>query len=185
MLMRLSKNTFVRQFGPFTYVIGRINAFDQMFRDAEPFFRWLTREPIEKGELLKRICSVYTGADEQEIRSDFSDHPVMVDRDISHLSLESQIRIVSSFIDLRNILLQQPCQTGPGPHLYGTIEGTDKIGLLPFRIAVGGLLLLPHIRPDQDHERQAHRQPNELDSGVKLVAGEEFEVTLHALFVFQ
>ena len=71
MLMRLSKNTFVRQFGPFTYVIGRINAFDQMFRDAEPFFRWLTREPIEKGELLKRICSVYTGADEQEIRADF------------------------------------------------------------------------------------------------------------------
>ena len=71
MLMRLSKNTFVRQFGPFTYVIGRINAFDQMFRDAEPFFRWLTREPIEKDELLKRICSVYTDADEQEIGTDF------------------------------------------------------------------------------------------------------------------
>ena len=59
MLMRLSKNTFVRQFGPFTYVIGRINAFDQMFRDAEPFFRWLTREPIEKDELLtiKLFCA--------------------------------------------------------------------------------------------------------------------------------
>ena len=96
-----------------------------------------------------------------------------MDRDISHLSLDSQIRIDSSFIDLRNILLQQPCQTGPGPHLYGTIGGTygtiggtDKIGLLPFRIAVGGLLLLPHIRPDQDHERQAHRQSDELDGGV-------------------
>ena len=71
MLMRLSKNTFVRQFGPFTYVIGRIKSFDQMFCDAEPFFRWLTREPIEKEKLLKNICSVYVGADEQEIHADF------------------------------------------------------------------------------------------------------------------
>ena len=71
MLMRLSKNTFVRQFGPFTYVIGRIKAFDQMYRDAEPFFRWLTRKPIEKDELLKNTCSVFAGVDEQEIRTDF------------------------------------------------------------------------------------------------------------------
>ena len=106
-----------------------------------------------------------------------------MDRDISHLSLDSQIRIDSSFIDLRNILLQQPGQTGSGPHLYGTIGGTDKIGLLPFRIAVGGLLLLPHIRPDQDHERQAHRQPDELDGGVQLVAGEEFQVTFHIFVI--
>ena len=71
MLLRLSKNTFVRQFGPFTYVIGRIKAFDQMYRDAEPFFRWLTRKPIEKEALLKNIYSVYVGADKDEIRNDF------------------------------------------------------------------------------------------------------------------
>ena len=82
MLMRLSKNTFVRQFGPFTYVVGRIKAFDQIYRDAEPFFRWLTREPIEKGELIKRICSAYDGADEQVIRSDFDAlmRPLISDR---------------------------------------------------------------------------------------------------------
>ena len=34
MLMRLSKNTFVRQYGPFTYVLGRIRSYDQMFADA-------------------------------------------------------------------------------------------------------------------------------------------------------
>ena len=72
MLLRLSKNTFVRQFGPFTYIIGRIRAFDRMFRDAEPFFRWLTREPIEKEELLAKICSVYVGVKESEIESDFN-----------------------------------------------------------------------------------------------------------------
>lgn len=72
MLLRLSKNTFVRQFGPFTYIIGRIRAFDRMFRDAEPFFRWLTREPIEKEELLAKIYSVYVGVKESEIESDFN-----------------------------------------------------------------------------------------------------------------
>ena len=82
MLIRLSKNTFVRQFGPFTYVLGRIKAFDQMYRDAEPFFRWLTREPIEKDELIKRICSAYDGADEQVVRSDFDAlmRPLISDR---------------------------------------------------------------------------------------------------------
>ena len=63
MLIRLSKNTFVRQFGPFTYVLGRIRSYDQMFTDAEVFFRWIGREPMEKSEILANICAVYAGAD--------------------------------------------------------------------------------------------------------------------------
>ena len=54
MLYRLSKNTFVRQFGPFTYVLGRIRSYDQVFADAEVFFRWITREPREKAEILEK-----------------------------------------------------------------------------------------------------------------------------------
>ena len=73
MLMRLSKNTFVRQFGPFTYVLGRIKLFDQTFTDAEVFFRWITREPREKAEILANICGVYTGADKDEIARDFDE----------------------------------------------------------------------------------------------------------------
>ncbi len=71
MLMRLSKNAFVRQFGPFTYVIERIRSFDQMFRDAEPFFRWITRVPMEHDEIVRRVCDVYVGADNEEIARDF------------------------------------------------------------------------------------------------------------------
>ena len=56
MLIRLSKNAYVRQYGPFTYVIERIRNFDQVYLDAEVFFRWLTREPMEIAEVLGNIC---------------------------------------------------------------------------------------------------------------------------------
>ena len=52
MLIRLSKNAYVRQYGPFSYVIERIRNFDQVYLDAEVFFRWLTREPMEIAEVL-------------------------------------------------------------------------------------------------------------------------------------
>lgn len=73
MLMRLSNNTFVRQYGPFTYVLGRINSYDRMFSDAEVFFRWLTREPLEHDEIIKRICTVYDGVPREMIAKDFDE----------------------------------------------------------------------------------------------------------------
>ena len=73
MLLRLSKNAFVRQYGDFTYVLERVKCYDQMFKDAEVFMRWITRMPLEKGEILKNICSVYVGADENEIARDFDE----------------------------------------------------------------------------------------------------------------
>ena len=57
MLLRLSKNTFVRQYGEFTYVLERIKCYDQMFKDAEVFMRWIPRVPMEKSEILKKICA--------------------------------------------------------------------------------------------------------------------------------
>ena len=46
MLLRLSKNVFVRQYGDFTYVLERVKCYDQMFKDAEVFMRWITRVPM-------------------------------------------------------------------------------------------------------------------------------------------
>ena len=73
MLLKLSKNAFVRHYGDFTYVLERVKCYDQMFMDAEVFMRWITRVPMEKGEILKNICSVYEGADEDEIGRDFDE----------------------------------------------------------------------------------------------------------------
>ena len=73
MLLKLSKNAFVRQYGNFTYVVERIKNFDRVYSDAEVFFRWITRTPLEKAEILKRICEIYSGADWAEIERDFDE----------------------------------------------------------------------------------------------------------------
>lgn len=73
MLIRLSKNAYVRQFGSFTYVIERIKSFDQVYVDAEVFFRWLTRKPIGLEAVKANICEVYSGADPEAIKRDFDE----------------------------------------------------------------------------------------------------------------
>ena len=73
MLLRLSKNAFVRQFGPFTYILNRLNAYDEMFTDAEVFMRWITRTAMPKSEIVANICKVYTGTDPQIIAVDFDE----------------------------------------------------------------------------------------------------------------
>lgn len=73
MLLKLSKNTFVRQFGDFTYIMSRIASYDEMFEGAEIFMRWITREPMEKDEIIKNICQVYEGTDPTEIAADFEE----------------------------------------------------------------------------------------------------------------
>ena len=73
MLLRLAQQGYVRQYGDFTYVFGKVNAFDQMFQGAEVFLRWITREPREKAEIISNICKVYADANPAEITADFED----------------------------------------------------------------------------------------------------------------
>jgi len=73
MLLRLSKNAFVRQYGPFTYILNRINAYDEMFTDADVFMRWITRMPMSVSEILGNICKVYGGTDQCIIARDFNE----------------------------------------------------------------------------------------------------------------
>ena len=73
MLLRLAQQSFVRQFDKFTYILGKVTAFDQVYEGAEVFMRWITREPRGKSEILKNICNVYTDADPAEIAADFEE----------------------------------------------------------------------------------------------------------------
>jgi len=73
MLIRLSKNAFVRQYGPFTYILNRISAYDEMFTDADVFMRWITRTPMSVPEILRNICKVYAGTDQRIIAQDFNE----------------------------------------------------------------------------------------------------------------
>lgn len=89
MLLRLSNQTFKRQFGAFTYFFHRLNASDRVFRDAEVFCEKLTRTPTPKSEILDYILSVYTGGDTEEIRRDFDDFVDLLVRDGYLLAGES------------------------------------------------------------------------------------------------
>ncbi len=73
MLLRLSKNAFVRQYGTFTYVLQRLTNFDEMFNDAEVFMRWISRKPIERTDVITRICEVYPDIGRNVIENDFDE----------------------------------------------------------------------------------------------------------------
>jgi len=73
MFLRLSKNAFVRQYGPFTYILNRISSYDEMFADAEVFMRWITRTPMSVPDILGNICKVYAGTDQSIIAQDFNE----------------------------------------------------------------------------------------------------------------
>ena len=72
-LLRLSKNAFVRQYGPFTYVLERIKNRDEMFMNAEPFMRWITREVCEKGEIVDKIIGLFKDVDWKTVERDFDE----------------------------------------------------------------------------------------------------------------
>ena len=64
MLVRLSRNVYVRHFGGFTYVLNRLDSSDMVFKDAELFFKWLTREPSDETEVVRNICDEYDESDD-------------------------------------------------------------------------------------------------------------------------
>ena len=71
MLMRLARQTYVRQYGDFSYLFGKVTAFDEVFRDAEPFLRFVTREPQERDSIIDRIVALFTGVDRETVSADF------------------------------------------------------------------------------------------------------------------
>lgn len=95
MLLRLSKNAYVRQYGPFTYVLERIRAYDEMFTDAEVFMRWITREALPKEQIVANICGVYSGTDPKIIAADFDEFLVSLVAEKVVLVGESEAEIVT------------------------------------------------------------------------------------------
>jgi radical SAM protein with 4Fe4S-binding SPASM domain len=71
MLLRLARQAYTRQFGEFTYVFGKVSAFDEVFLNAKVFLQGITRTPRPKDEILQEIFAAYVGADNEEIARDF------------------------------------------------------------------------------------------------------------------
>lgn len=94
MKLCLSQNAYIRQYGPFTYVLNRLDNSDQMYCDAEEFVRKLSRTPIEKSEIIKYLHSVYNTTDVQILASDFDDFiaPMLASGVLLEGSSEEEIR---------------------------------------------------------------------------------------------
>ncbi len=81
MLMRLSRNAFIREYGPYTYIRDRHGNQDYMFKDAAPFFKHIDRTPHDESEIVARITVEFENCDIATIRSDFA---AMIDPLVEH-----------------------------------------------------------------------------------------------------
>ena len=63
MLMRLSKNTFVRFYGPYTYIRNRYGNQDFMFKNSDCFFKHIGRIVREESEIISSIVSEFSDVD--------------------------------------------------------------------------------------------------------------------------
>ena len=73
MLMRLARQTYIRQYDEFTYLFGKVTAFDQVFRSAGPFFAHLTRQPKEREAVIDEIVRDYVDAPREMVAKDFDE----------------------------------------------------------------------------------------------------------------
>jgi radical SAM protein with 4Fe4S-binding SPASM domain len=69
----LSKNAFVRNFGPYTYLFNQLNKYDQLYENGDNFIRWITRSPVEKQKVITHIISAYPTTDKKQIEDDFDE----------------------------------------------------------------------------------------------------------------
>lgn len=72
-LIRLSKNTFVRQYGPYTHLFNQLTKADLDLRDAEPFFRFVGRTAVSVDDVVAQIAALFMDANQAQVKRDFSD----------------------------------------------------------------------------------------------------------------
>ncbi|MBQ3288947.1 MAG: radical SAM protein [Kiritimatiellae bacterium] len=73
MLMRLARQTYVRQYGEFTYLFGKVSSFDQVFRSAGPFFAHITRQPKKRDAIIDEIMHDYADVSREIVEKDFDE----------------------------------------------------------------------------------------------------------------
>ena len=71
MFVRLSKNAFVRQYGPYTHIFNQLTKSDLDLKDAAPFLRFVGREPILFADIVSRIAAMFVDVTKDQVRKDF------------------------------------------------------------------------------------------------------------------
>lgn len=70
MFIALPKDTFIRQYGDYTYIFNQRTSSDYVFQDAGVFFEKIGRIPCSKDDIINNIIEKYD-VDKSEVASDF------------------------------------------------------------------------------------------------------------------
>ena len=73
MKVSLSDFVFLRQYGPFVYVVDSRRHIDRVYRHAEPFLRNLSRAPVEVDEIVALLREVFPDVSERILREDLEE----------------------------------------------------------------------------------------------------------------
>ena len=134
-LIRLSKNAFVRQYGPYTHLFNQLTKADLDLRDAEPFFRFLGRTAASVDDVVAQIAALFSDVDLVQVRGDFMDLLCLLAEEgfvVDGISLEELDRNDPSFtydveapstsFDLGNITEQERQQARDHAELHEYFE---------------------------------------------------------------
>ena len=92
MFVRLSRNTFFRQYGPYSYLYDQTTRSDEIYEDAEPFLRDIVSGEKDYETLENKVVGYFVG-NEDVIRHDFQEF-------LSHLCEEGFVVKGESLIEL-------------------------------------------------------------------------------------
>lgn len=134
-LIRLSKNAFVRQYGPYTHIFNQLSKSDIDLKDAEPFLRFVGREPIAVDDAVERTAALFADASPEQVRKDFGEFlEVLVDGgfvvegeaaeelDRNDPSFTYDVEAPSTAFDLGNITEQERQQAREHAELHEYFE---------------------------------------------------------------
>lgn len=71
MYFKQSINAFIRQYGPYTYVLNQVSKVDQVFEHAEVFARQITREPRPLEEAVETLAKAFPSEERETLETDF------------------------------------------------------------------------------------------------------------------
>ena len=72
MYFKQSKHAFVRQYGPYTYILNQVSKVDQVFTDAEAFARQIAREPRTVAETVEALAQAFPAVARETLKADFT-----------------------------------------------------------------------------------------------------------------
>ena len=134
-LIRLSKNAFVRQYGPYTHLFNQLTKSDLDLKDAEPFLRFVGRTPIAVEDAVARIAALFANADSAQVGRDIAEllQPLVEEGfvvegatseelDANDPSFSYDVETPSTAFDLGNITEQERQQAREHAELHEWFE---------------------------------------------------------------